>query len=119
MADNLLQKKNKKNSLLDRKESTTPKTTFNRENIYSVKEEAKIEPTILEPEQKKNKKKKTTTIRCEVSTSHRINAFVTVSGHDSVNELLEVLLDEHEQTYTADERREIRTLIDVYKRKEK
>lgn len=59
-------------------------------------------------------KKKTTTIRCEVNTSHRINAFVTVGGHDSLQELLEVLLDEYEQTFFTDERREIRILIDIY-----
>lgn len=111
MTDNLL----KKNALLERTENTTPKTTFNRENIYSVKEE-KINKE-SESETKKKLKKKTTTVRCDISTSHRINAFVTVSGHDSVNELLEILLDEHEQTYTTDERREIRTLINVYKRK--
>ncbi len=59
-------------------------------------------------------KKKTTTIRCEVNTSYRINAFVTVGGHDSLQELLEVLLDEYEQTFFTDERREIRILIDIY-----
>lgn len=102
---------------MDRKESATPKNTFNRENIFSIKEEsASTNQENSQPKLKKVKKK-TTTIRCEVNTSHRINAFVTVGGHDSVQELLEVLLDEHEQTFSTDERRKIRTLIDVYQRK--
>ena len=38
---------------------------------------------------------------------------------DSVNELLETLLDNYEASLTTDERRELKTLIEVYNRKNK
>ena len=52
-------------------------------------------------------------------TSNRLNAIVTSFGMDSVNELLETLLDNYEASLTTDERRELKTLIEVYNRKNK
>lgn len=50
-------------------------------------------------------------------TSHRLNAIITSFSLNSVNELLEILLDNYEASLTQDERREIKTLQEVYQRK--
>ncbi|WP_414839214.1 hypothetical protein [Carnobacterium sp. TMP28] len=46
-----------------------------------------------------------------------MNAIVTSFSLDSVNELLDILLDDYEASLTADEQREIKTLLAVYRRK--
>ncbi|MDT2706896.1 hypothetical protein P7G70_13235, partial [Enterococcus dispar] len=66
---------------------------------------------------RKKEKSSTTTIRCATNTSHRLNALITSFNLDSVNELLEILLDNYEASLTPDERREIKTLLEVYQRK--
>lgn len=68
---------------------------------------------------RKKAKSKTTTIRCAADTSYRLNAIVTSFNLDSVNELIEILLDNYEASLTTDERREIKTLLEVYQRKSK
>lgn len=100
---------------LSRGEDIKPKSTFDRNSIYTVTEENKKTQV---PKQRK-KTVATTTIRCSASVSNRINAIVTSFGLDSVNELLEILLTDYESTLTNDERRELKTLIEVYSRKNK
>jgi N-methylhydantoinase B/oxoprolinase/acetone carboxylase alpha subunit len=116
MSDNLLNKK--KGSLLQRKEEIKPKESFSRDSIYTV---TKTEDASSKNKEISRKKivDKTTTIRCSATTSNRLNAIVTSFGLDSVNELLEILIDNYETSLTPDERREIKTLVEVYGRKAK
>lgn len=116
MSDNLLNKK--KGSLLQRKEEIKPKESFSRDSIYTV---TKTEDASSKNKELSRKKTvdKTTTIRCSATTSNRLNAIVTSFGLDSVNELLEILIDNYETSLTPDERREIKTLVEVYSRKSK
>jgi len=116
MSDNLLNKK--KGSLLQRKEEIKPKESFSRDSIYTV---TKTEDASSKNKEISRKKivDKTTTIRCSATTSNRLNAIVTSFGLDSVNELLEILIDNYETSLTPDERREIKTLVEVYSRKSK
>jgi len=111
MAKELIRKKNP----LERGEEIKPKETFNRNAIYTVNAEENTERKSI----KKRKKtvEKSTTIRCSTTTSNRLNAIVTSFGLDSVNELLESLLDNYEATLSSDERRELKTLVEVYNRK--
>ena len=116
MSDNLLNKK--KGSLLQRKEEIKPKESFSRDSIYTV---TKTEDASSKNKELSRKKTvdKTTTIRCSATTSNRLNAIVTSFGLDSVNELLEILIENYETSLTPDERREIKTLVEVYGRKAK
>lgn len=107
----------KKNSSLQRGADIKPKEIFDRNSIYTVTEEAS--PEVKTVPKRIKVAEKTTTIRCSVTTSNRLNAIVTSFGMDSANELLETLLDNYEATLTTDERRELKTLIEVYNRKNK
>ncbi|WP_185933389.1 hypothetical protein [Enterococcus durans] len=49
--------------------------------------------------------------------SKKLLPFHTSFSLDSVNELLDILLDNYEASLTSDERREIKTLLAVYRRK--
>lgn len=119
MADSLLNKNKttSKRNLLDRKEGVKPKDAFDRSSLFTVDESKENNPTQNKEVVTKKIKGKTTTIRCSTDTSHRLNAIVTSFSLDSVNELLDILLDNYEASLTSDERREIKTLLAVYRRK--
>jgi len=117
MADNLLNKNKGKRNLLERKEEVKPKEAFNRSSLFTVDESQKNSHNQNKEVPTNKNKLKTTTIRCAADTSHRLNALVTSFSLDSVNELLDILLDNYEASLTNDERREIKTLIEVYQRK--
>lgn len=119
MADGLLNKNKNtsKRNLLDRKDGVKPKEAFDRSSLFTVDETPKTKSIPDKEVSTKKTKGKTTTIRCAADTSHRLNAIVTSFSLDSVNELLDILLDDYEASLTADERREIKTLLAVYRRK--
>lgn len=119
MADSLLNKNKDtgKRTLLDRKDGVKPKEAFDRSSLFTVDESPKNKPIQNKEIITKKAKGKTTTIRCAADTSHRLNAIVTSFSLDSVNELLDILLDDYEASLTSDERREIKTLLAVYRRK--
>lgn len=119
MADNLLNKNKGKRNLLERKEEVKPQQSFNRSSLFTVNEYQKTNVEQNKDSLRKKEKSKTTTIRCSADTSHRLNAIVTSFNLDSVNELIEILLDNYEASLTTDERREIKTLLEVYQRKSK
>lgn len=119
MAESLLNKNknNGKRNLLERKEEVKPKEAFNRASLFTVDESQQDQFDKKKEPIQKSSKGKTTTIRCAADTSHRLNAIITSFSLNSVNELLEILLDNYEASLTQDERREIKTLQEVYQRK--
>ena len=119
MVDSLLNKSKTmgKRNLLDRKDGVKPKEAFDRSSLFTVDESPKNKPIQNKEVSTKKNKGRTTTIRCAADTSHRLNAIVTSFSLDSVNELLDILLDDYEASLTSDERREIKTLLAVYRRK--
>lgn len=119
MADNLLNKNREKRNLLERKEEVKPQQSFNRSSLFTVNEAEHTNEDQKKDTTRKKAKSKTTTIRCAADTSYRLNAIVTSFNLDSVNELIEILLDNYEASLTTDERREIKTLLEVYQRKTK
>jgi hypothetical protein len=119
MADNLLNKNKERRNLLERKEEVKPQQSFNRSSLFTVNESEHTNEDKKKDTSRKKIKSKTTTIRCAADTSHRLNAIVTSFNLDSVNELIEILLDNYEASLTTDERREIKTLLEVYQRKSK
>ena len=119
MADNLLNKNKGKRNLLERKEEVKPQQSFNRSSLFTVNESQQTNGDPKKDVPRKKERGTTTTIRCATDTSHRLNAIVTSFNLDSVNELIEILLDNYEASLTTDERREIKTLLEVYQRKSK
>ena len=51
--------------------------------------------------------------------SHKRQGIPTTFNLDSVNELIEILLDNYGASLTADERREVKTLLEVYQHESK
>lgn len=96
-----------------------PLQSFNRSSLFTVNEPQQTNENKKRETTRKKEKSKTTTIRCAADTSHRLNAIVTSFNLDSVNELIEILLDNYEASLTTDERREIKELLEVYRRKSK
>lgn len=119
MSDKLLNKNKDKRNFLERKEEVKPLQSFNRSSLFTVNETQQTNDGQKMNAFRKKEKSKTTTIRCTSDTSHRLNAIVTSFNLDSVNELIEILLDNYEASLTTDERREIKTLLEVYQRKTK
>lgn len=102
MSDLLQKKKN----LLEKSNAPKPTTTFSQSDIA-------YEPI------EKPKKSKTTTVRCTMDMSIRLSAIVTTQGLESVNELLESMVDFYESSLTSEERLEIRQIEKVLSRKKK
>lgn len=102
----------KNNKKIERIETTTPANTYNPNDVFTVKHEnsqANIPPI--------SKQEKSTSIRCSFGNKDRLNALVVLNGSDSVDQILDILLDEYEATMTPEERRELRTIINIYSKK--
>lgn len=107
---NLLSKSPK---TIERNKQIEPSSSFSRNSIFAAVEE--------EPKTTVRNKiaEKSTTTRLSYRNKDRINALVTLKGLNSVDELLDVLIDEHEATLTSDEKRELRTIVAIYQKKRK
>lgn len=99
---------NRNNSLLiQRKETPKPTNTF---HTRPIKEEMKKESRI-------SKKNKSTTTRISYDTLYRLNSLVTMGMAESVNELIENMLDNFESQLSIDEKRMHKSMIEVYAQK--
>ena len=108
-----------KSKKIDRIDPVVPKNTFNTNDLFTVKQEnqQQIEPKVNEVNPKI--KEKTTSVRCSFRNKDRLNAHVIFSGVDSVDQLLDIILDEHEAIMTQEQKRELRTILDIYTKKRK
>ncbi|MBC1517168.1 hypothetical protein [Listeria immobilis] len=96
---------------IERSKQIEPNSSFARNSIFTANEEKNTERNV------KKAIEKTTTARVSYRNKDRINALVALKGLDSVDELLDVLLDEHESVLTTDEKRELRTMVSIYEKK--
>lgn len=96
---------------IERSKQIEPNSSFSRNSIFTSNNE--------KDNVKKDKKsvEKTTTARLSFRNKDRMNALVALKGLDSVDELLDVLIDEHEAILTTDEKRELRTMVAIYEKK--
>ncbi|MBC1399931.1 hypothetical protein [Listeria fleischmannii] len=106
--NNLLNRKPKK---IERNQQIEPSSSFSRDKIFTTSTIESNKRTI------EKKAEKTTTIRLSYRNKDRLNALVNTKGLVSVDEVLDILLDEHESTLTSDEKRELRTMISIYEKK--
>ncbi|OAH58646.1 hypothetical protein AWH48_16750 [Domibacillus aminovorans] len=122
----LLRKKTKPNKLLNRGQQITPNTTFTLDDVTS-KSESK-QPVTEAPAQKEletrtrtNKvQATTTTVRVSTPTKEKLNALVTMGIADSVDNLLEILIEEYESTYlTKEEKKQYSLILEIYAAKKK
>lgn len=107
---NLLNKNKNENKpkKIDRVESTPPSKTYNQNNVFTVSN--------------KNKKKEiepTTSIRLSVKNRTKLNALVTQQGLDSVDQVLNQIIEHYVNTLSASKKKEWETLYKIYSKKEK
>ncbi|QPJ28009.1 hypothetical protein IMX23_14485 (plasmid) [Listeria seeligeri] len=96
---------------IERSKQIEPNSSFSRNSIFTSNNEKNNLKT------EKKSMEKTTTARLSFRNKDRINALVALKGLDSVDELLDVLIDEHEAILTTDEKRELRTMVSIYEKK--
>ncbi|HAK1611976.1 TPA: hypothetical protein H1032_002790 [Listeria monocytogenes] len=96
---------------IERSKQIEPTSSFSRNNIFTSNTETqKSVPS-------KKVIEKTTTARLSFRNKDKMNALVALKGLDSVDELLDILIDEHEAVLTTDEKRELRTMVQIYEKK--
>ncbi|GAF66470.1 hypothetical protein BTS2_3371 [Bacillus sp. TS-2] len=109
---NLLQKnKNKEPKKIERSEPNKPSNTYKPNDIFTVKEEVK------EKEAEKKLKEKITTVRVTNKNKDRLNALVMLKGLQSVDNMLNQLLNEYESTLSKDKLKEYEMIQKIYKTK--
>lgn len=110
MADNNENNLLKRPKKIERNQQIEPSSSFTRDRIFTTSSEIKTEAP-------PKKGEKTTTARLSFRNKDRLNALVNIKSLVSVDEVLDILLDEHEATLTSDEKRELRTMISIYEKK--
>lgn len=111
---NLLNKTTKK-KILERGPQITPSTSFKLDDV---------EPVAQEVPQKSSKKnevvseKKATSVRVKRSTRNKLNALVSLNKADTIDELIEIMIDEYASVHvTKDEKKQFDIVMDLYKSK--
>ncbi|WP_110925939.1 hypothetical protein [Bacillus massiliglaciei] len=102
---NLLNKTKK----IERTENTEPKDTYNPNNVFTVKQNEKKETRA---------KEKKTTIRLSYKNQQRLNALVTQNSLDSVDQVLDLILNQYESGLSKEQRKELDTIIKIYSKKQ-
>lgn len=97
----------KKNTLLNRTTNKEPKEIFNRdrENLFSEK---KIKTKIS---------KLTSSIRVSENTRKSLKALTLVKDFKSVDETLNILINEYTSNLTTDEQKDFRYILDIENRR--
>ena len=114
---NLLNKNSKK-KLLDRGPNIAPTNQFKMET------DEQTEPVVTEPVQSSNIKKaasserKATSVRVRVSTRSKLNALVSLNKADTIDELLDIMIEEYMSTnLLKDEKKQFELILELYKSK--
>lgn len=100
---------------IDRIETTAPQNTFSPNDVFTISQDTEM--PLPQKKQDKKQQDKSTSIRCSFRNKDRLNALVVLNGSDSVDQILDIILDEHEATMTQEQRRELRTIINIYSKK--
>jgi predicted DNA-binding protein len=111
---NLLNKTGKK-KLLERGPQISPANTFKIDDVEPV-----VEELPKKPEKKKEvvPEKKATSVRVKKSTRDRLNALVSLNKADTIDELIEIMIDEYFSVHvTKDEKKQYDIVMELYKSK--
>lgn len=116
---NLLNNKSPRKKLLERGPQITPANQFKLD-------EAPVEVVDSKEKQSNELKKalqaekKITTVRVKRSTQHKLNALVSINKAESVDELIEIMIDEYmSSNITKEEKRQFDMVMELYKIKNK
>lgn len=114
--------KKKPNKLLNRGKQITPNTTFSLDNDSYEKPKITLEPK--EPEKKEIQTKRvhpgTTTVRVSTTTKEKLNGLVTLGIAESVDSLLEILVEEYQSNYlTKEQKKQYSLILDIYASRKK
>ncbi|MCI2255329.1 hypothetical protein L2D08_13225 [Domibacillus sp. PGB-M46] len=114
--------KKKPNKLLNRGKQITPNTTFSLDNDSFNKPSIATDPT--PPEKKETQTKRvqpgTTTVRVSTTTKEKLNGLVTLGIAESVDSLLEILVEEYQSNYlTKEQKKQYSLILDIYASRKK
>ena len=113
--------KKKPNKLLNRGKQITPNTTFSLDNdntkpVNTVPVSEKKEL----PAKTKKVHSGTTTVRVSTTTKEKLNGLVTLGIAESVDSLLEILVEEYQSNYlTKEQRKQYSLILDIYASRKK
>lgn len=114
---NLLNK-NPRKKLLERGPQISPANQFKLEAVEQT------EPVVPEVEKKQETKKvtppekKVTSVRVKKSTRDKLNALVSLNKADTIDELLEIMIDEYlSANILKDEKKQFDIVMNLYKSK--
>lgn len=114
---NLLNKNSKK-KLLERGPNIAPTNQFKLESVEQ------IEPAVTEPTQSAEIKKavsserKATSVRVRKSTRNKLNALVSLNKAETIDDLLDIMIDEYlSANLLKDEKKQFDLILELYKSK--
>jgi hypothetical protein len=111
----LLKKKTSKR--LDRGQQIHPSKMFNLEKEVPIAEQDNVKPVISK---KPINVDKTTTVRVSTSTKDRLNALVTLGTAETVDHLVDILMDEYiSNILSKDEKKQLDLIFELYRSKRK
>ena len=107
---------------IQRSQTVMPKNTFDIKEVETKKEPDKTEEVVSKkPVNTSNKKKKkSTTVRLNMSTKNKINALVTLGIASTVDDVTDLLINDYiSNILTKDERKQFEIIFELYKSKSK
>ncbi|WP_050184233.1 DUF5388 domain-containing protein [Domibacillus robiginosus] len=114
--------KKKPNKLLNRGKQITPNTTFSLDNDNFEKPKLATETKQLEKKETQTKRVQpgTTTVRVSTTTKEKLNGLVTLGIAESVDSLLEILVEEYQSNYlTKEQKKQYSLILDIYASRKK
>lgn len=111
---NLLNKNSKK-KLLERGPQISPSTSFKLNDVEEAAQESPKKPVA---KKEAPPEKKVTSVRVRKSTRDKLNALVSLNKADTIDELIEIMIDEYSSVHiTKDEKKQFDIVMDLYKSK--
>lgn len=110
---------------IQRSQSVMPKNTFNIKDLEDDKENVKVpESTSVSIPKKPTVSnivaEKSSTVRVNMSTKSKLNALVTIGIASTVDEVVDLLINDYlTNILTKDERKQFEIILELYKRKMK
>lgn len=108
----LINKEEKKSSLIERTEDIKPENTFNRNSLFATNEPSNRSKTT-----NKKYKEKQTTLRVSETTSLEIKSLSLLSNMGNTNEVVSSLIDYYEGQLSVDEQQELKQIRKILKKK--
>ncbi|CAK1254925.1 replication and copy control-associated protein [Fructobacillus cardui] len=110
---NLLDKNNiqeKQKKLIHRSDDVHPESTFQRDSLFSVNEDTKLQ-------KKKIVREKQTTIRVSETSANEIRSLAILLNMKNSNDVVTSLIDYYEAQFNIDEESELKQIRKIINRK--